>query len=101
MLEAGLHWRVCLELADLLKRENQPNDSRKWYARVVLLQPSASQGWLEYAKLEEECGRLYKCRVIATYHAAIFTCTNAIVVVMLRKYCCEAWLTAPLAKVYW
>lgn len=63
-LPSSLHWRVCLELADFLKRENAASQARKWYAKVVQLQPSASQGWLEYAKLEEECGRLTKCRDI-------------------------------------
>jgi la-related protein 1 len=62
-LPTSLHWRVCLELADFLKRENAASQARKWYAKVVQLQPTASPGWLEYAKLEEECGRLTKCRV--------------------------------------
>jgi predicted TPR repeat methyltransferase len=26
--------------------------------RMLLLQPHASQGWLEYSKMEEECGDL-------------------------------------------
>ena len=38
-------------------------EARQWYANVLQLQPAASQGWLEYAKLEEECGKLERCRV--------------------------------------
>jgi len=37
-------------------------EARQWYANVLQLQPTASQGWLEYAKLEEECGKLIRCR---------------------------------------
>jgi len=62
-LPATIHWRICLELAEAFKRENQLSQARKWYAKVVELQPSTSQGWLEYAKVEEEWGRLTKCRV--------------------------------------
>lgn len=38
-------------------------EARQWYTNVLQLQPAASQGWLEYSKLEEECGKLFRCRV--------------------------------------
>jgi predicted Zn-dependent protease len=51
-------WRVYLELADLAKRSNQVKEARKLYKKVCVLQPLASQGWLEWSKMEEECGNL-------------------------------------------
>jgi la-related protein 1 len=57
-LPESIHWRVYLELADLAKRSNRYADARILYEKVCQLQPYASQGWLEYSKLEEECGRM-------------------------------------------
>jgi len=57
-LPGKVHWRVYLELADLAKRSNRFADARRLYQQVCQLQPYASQGWLEYSKLEEECGHL-------------------------------------------
>lgn len=56
-----VRWRVHLELADLAKRSNRIAEARQLYKRVCELQPYASQGWLEYSKLEEECGHLNRC----------------------------------------
>jgi len=56
-----IHWKVFLELADLAKRSNRFDTARKLYQQVCKLQPYASQGWLEYSKLEEECGHLKTC----------------------------------------
>lgn len=56
-----VQWRVHLELADLAKRSNRIIEARERYRRVCELQPYASQGWLEYSKLEEECGHLNRC----------------------------------------
>lgn len=58
------HWRVYLELADLAKRTNRFEEARKRYTHVCKIQPSASQGWLEFSKLEEECGRMKRCAEI-------------------------------------
>ncbi|KAI2512860.1 hypothetical protein MHU86_1406 [Fragilaria crotonensis] len=58
------HWRVYLELADLAKRSNRFVEARKLYAQVCELQPYASQGWLEFSKLEEECGHMSRCSKI-------------------------------------
>lgn len=58
---SNLHWRVYLELADLAKRSNQFEEARKLYVKVCELQPYASKGWLEYSKLEEECGHMRRC----------------------------------------
>lgn len=57
-LPESVHWRVYLELADLAKRSNRYAEARVLYEKVCQLQPYASQGWLEYSKLEEECGRM-------------------------------------------
>lgn len=63
-IPSEVHWRICLEMADLCKRRNLVNSARKWFCKVNGLQPFASQGWLEYAKLEEEAGELSECRSI-------------------------------------
>ena len=63
-LPENVRWRVHLELADLAKRSNRIAEARKLYKRVCELQPYASQGWLEYSKLEEECGHLNRCAKI-------------------------------------
>jgi tetratricopeptide (TPR) repeat protein len=57
-LPESVHWRVYLELADLAKRSNRYVEARRLYQKVCQLQPYASQGWLEYSKLEEECGHV-------------------------------------------
>lgn len=57
-LPGSVHWRVYLELADLAKRSNCYVEARRLYQKVCQLQPYASQGWLEYSKLEEECGHV-------------------------------------------
>mmetsp|Transcript_14831 Transcript_14831/g.20940 ORF Transcript_14831/g.20940 Transcript_14831/m.20940 type:complete len:1454 (+) Transcript_14831:187-4548(+) len=59
-----VHWRVFLELADLAKRSNRFDKARTLYQQVCKLQPYAYQGWLEYSKLEEECGHLKTCAKI-------------------------------------
>eukprot|EP01006_Ploeotia_vitrea_P028406 TRINITY_DN61110_c0_g1_i1.p1 TRINITY_DN61110_c0_g1~~TRINITY_DN61110_c0_g1_i1.p1 ORF type:complete len:1465 (-),score=160.58 TRINITY_DN61110_c0_g1_i1:327-4721(-) len=61
-LPQKIHWRVCMELADLAKRENLVDEAAYWFHKVNQLQPFASQGWLEHAKMEEECGRLDICQ---------------------------------------
>ena len=66
-LPESIHWRVYLELADLAKRSNRFEDARKLYQQVFKLQPYASQGWLEFSKLEEECGNMNACaKILAT-----------------------------------
>jgi len=59
-----IHWKIYLEMADLAKRENRFKDARDLYQLVNKTQPFAHQGWLEYSKMEEECGRLLHCRSI-------------------------------------
>jgi len=58
LLPKKVHWKLYLEMADLAKRENRIDEARKLYKKVCRLQPHASQGWLEYSKMEEECGDL-------------------------------------------
>jgi len=60
-LPQKVHWRLWLEIAELSKRENHFQEARKIYRKVCEMQPYACQGWLEYSKLEEECGNLEKC----------------------------------------
>ncbi|GKY96975.1 hypothetical protein MPSEU_000656400 [Mayamaea pseudoterrestris] len=57
-LPATIHWRIYVELADLARRTNRFTVARRHYQRVCTLQPYASQGWVEYSKLEEECGNM-------------------------------------------
>lgn len=45
-----------MDLADYAKRESRFSDARQLYKIVVSTQPYAYQGWLEYSKMEEECG---------------------------------------------
>ncbi|EAL67408.1 hypothetical protein DDB_G0280363 [Dictyostelium discoideum AX4] len=64
VLPEKVHWRVYLELADLANRQNNLKLARKFYRKVTSTQPYISQGWLEYAKMEEDYGRLEKCQKI-------------------------------------
>mmetsp|Transcript_15225 Transcript_15225/g.22390 ORF Transcript_15225/g.22390 Transcript_15225/m.22390 type:complete len:1864 (+) Transcript_15225:253-5844(+) len=73
-LPRHIHWRVYLELADLAKRNNDFQHARTLYTKAINIQPYASQGWLEYSKLEEECGKLYKCASIL--HKGLSYCHN-------------------------
>ena len=55
-----VHWRVVLDLADYAKRESRFKEAKILFKLVSYLQPFAYQGWLEYAKMEEECGNQEK-----------------------------------------
>lgn len=68
----SVHWRVYLELADLARRGNRFAEARRLYQKVCQLQPYASQGWVEYSKLEEECGHMN--RVTNILHAGLEFC---------------------------
>lgn len=59
-----IHWKILMDLADFAKREGKYGDSRVLYKVVSRIQPYAYQGWLEYAKMEEELGNTKKCRKI-------------------------------------
>lgn len=59
-----VHWRVVLDLADYAKRESRFKEAKILFKLVSYLQPFAYQGWLEYAKMEEECGNQEKSRKI-------------------------------------
>jgi tetratricopeptide (TPR) repeat protein len=72
-LPESIHYKVYLELADLAKRSNRYVEARRLYQKVCQLQPYASQGWLEYSKLEEECG--FMNRVTNILHAGLEYCT--------------------------
>jgi tetratricopeptide (TPR) repeat protein len=49
-------WKIYLELAEIAKRNNEFVEARRLYEQVTNLQPLASQGWLEWSKMEEEFG---------------------------------------------
>lgn len=68
----AVHWRVYLELADLAKRSNRFAEARRLFQKACQLQPYAFQGWLEYSKLEEECG--YLNRVMSILHTGLEYC---------------------------
>lgn len=72
-LPDSIHYKVYLELADLAKRSNRYVEARRLYQKVCHLQPFASQGWLEFSKLEEECG--FMNRVTNILHAGLEYCT--------------------------
>lgn len=57
-----IQWKICMEIADLAKRHNQIQRARKWYSIVNALEPTVAQGWIEHAKMEEECGELIRCQ---------------------------------------
>lgn len=58
VLPPSIHWRIYIELADLARRTNRFAEARRYFQKVCKLQPYASQGWVEYSKLEEECGNM-------------------------------------------
>jgi len=55
-LPKKVHWRIVLDLADFAKRESRFVEAKMLFKLVAYLQPYAYQGWLEFAKMEEECG---------------------------------------------
>lgn len=63
-LPRKVHWRILLDLADFAKRESKFEEAKILFKLITYLQPYAYQGWLEYAKMEEECGNQEECRKI-------------------------------------
>jgi hypothetical protein len=59
-LPKKVHWRLILDLADFAKRESRFKEAKILFKLVSYLQPYAYQGWLEYSKMEEECGNIIK-----------------------------------------
>jgi len=51
-----VHWKILLDLADFAKRESKFEEAKILFKLITHIQPFAYQGWLEYAKMEEECG---------------------------------------------
>ena len=51
-----VHWKILLDLADFAKRESKFDEAKLLFKLITHIQPFAYQGWLEYAKMEEECG---------------------------------------------
>ena len=63
-LPRKVHWRILLDLADFAKRESKFEEAKVLFKLITYLQPYAYQGWLEYAKMEEECGNQEESRRI-------------------------------------
>ena len=59
-----VHCRIIMDLADYAKRESKFKEAKLLFKLVSYLQPYAYQGWLEYAKMEEECGNQNKSKKI-------------------------------------
>jgi la-related protein 1 len=55
-LPKKVHWKILLDLADYAKRESRFNEAKMLFKLIAYIQPFAYQGWLEFAKMEEECG---------------------------------------------
>ena len=51
-----VHWKILLDLSDFAKRESKFNEAKILFKLITYIQPFAYQGWLEFAKMEEECG---------------------------------------------
>lgn len=85
-LPEKIHYRIYLELADLAKRENKIREARRFYQMVSKLQPGASQGWLEFAKMEEECGNLQVCGTILEQGLHFCPINEALMVKCLKHY---------------
>lgn len=60
-LPQKVQWKILMEMADYAKRESRFESTIHLYKVIVTLQPYAYQGWLEYAKMEEEAGEIDKC----------------------------------------
>lgn len=55
-----IRWRAYIDVADTLKRNSRYEDARYFYETVCQKYPFLNQGWLEWSKMEEECGNLEK-----------------------------------------
>jgi tetratricopeptide (TPR) repeat protein len=63
-LPRKVHWRILLDLADFAKRESKFAEAKLLFKLITHIQPYAYQGWLEFAKMQEECGRNEAARMI-------------------------------------
>lgn len=63
-MPAQVRSQVCLELADLAKRESEFAQARMFYRASTQLDPLNAKAWLEYAKCEEENGHLFRAQRI-------------------------------------
>ena len=59
-----VHWRLCLELAEMSKRENRIGEARLLYEAAVSLRPDEPQVWLDFSKMEEDVGESERCNAI-------------------------------------
>jgi hypothetical protein len=59
------HSPYAIVLHPLLTSLHLNLQARELYGSVCELQPLASQGWLEWAKMEEECGQVkYSLKIL-------------------------------------
>jgi len=73
-------------MADLAKRDNRFQQAIKWYKKVNQLAPEAPQGWLEYAKMQEECGHLDECGKILDKGLLLMTNFNEPLMIKAIKH---------------
>ena len=57
-------WKLCVELADLAKRDNAVAHARVYYQIGAQINSTEAKAWLEWAKMEEESGKLDFCEQI-------------------------------------
>lgn len=69
---SGERWALLLELADMAKRENEFELARALYRKAIRMKPKKSLCWLEYAKMEDECGETRHC--LALLHRGLANC---------------------------
>ena len=63
-LPQKVNWKVFIDLADYAKRMSKFEQAKYFFKIAIAMQPFAHQGWLEFAKMEEECGNQAACREI-------------------------------------
>ncbi|KAJ9467817.1 hypothetical protein DIPPA_27935 [Diplonema papillatum] len=64
-------WRLCLELAELSKKEN-PMEAISWLCVVIGLAPARAIGWIELAKMQEDLDNVDTA--LALFKAGFITC---------------------------
>lgn len=64
VLPDSIKHKLFMDLADSAKRHNRVQDAKSFYLTASRHQPLAYQVWLEWSKLEEECGELALCTAV-------------------------------------
>ena len=61
-------------------------EAREWFAVVTNLEPTSAQGWLERAKLEEECGEMDLCEKIVRMGLIHCPHTDSLLIKCIKHY---------------